>query len=249
MYKVTGAVLAVLAASTAAAADFGTMDFASRGWSPFIAEFLRSLDISCFICLIAIVIVAGLGIDAFYLIRFGRLIPENLLSSVQEEMANGEYEKALDVSLKSDCLAGQIFASALSKTDHSFERMEGAMRCEVEILSLVWRQWVSQFKLLALIGLSVGVLGALVSALRLVAELPGRPNIGLAFASSFEMRSLLYCSLGSLFFGLLAAALAVVLYLICSAKLERIIIEATRLGEELLDPFRPLPQMYDDEEN
>ncbi len=239
--------LILFAAPLAAAADFGMIDVASRGWTPFFSEFLRSIDATCFVCLIILVITIGLGVDAFYLIRISRLIPDYLLGAVQEEMANGEYEKALEISAKSDCLAGHIFSAALSKTDHSFERMEEAMHGEADILSLIWRQWVGQFKLLALLGFAAGILGALINILRLIAELQGRPNLGLAFSSSYEMRALLYSIFGALFFGFLSATLALIIHRTCLAKLERILLEGRRLGEELLDPFRPLPQVLEDD--
>lgn len=234
-------IVLLIAAGSAFSADFAFAEMNSGSWSVMLSEFARSIDTTCFISLVILVVTAGLAVDALLHIRVAKLIPDDILGMVQEEMANGEYEKARDVCSKSDSLAGQVFAAALSKTDYSFERMEGAMKAEAQILGLIWRQWIGQFKLLALLGIAAGVIGALLNAMRLVADLPGRPNLALAFASSFEMRSLLYCIFGALLIGAVTAIVAMAVHYFCRSKLERILLEADRLGEELLDPFRPLP--------
>lgn len=247
MLRAGGIIGLILAGTSVAAAELGIVEFGTRSWSTMFAELARAIDLGGFIALIILVITIGLTIDALYHVRIAKLIPDDLLATVQEEMANGEYEKALEVCLKSDSLAAHVFAAALAKTDFSFERMEEAMRGEAEILGLIWRQWVGQFKLLAFLGVASGVIGALLNILRLVSDLPGRPNLGLAFASSFEMRSLLYCIFGSLLIGVLSATISLLAHHFCRSKLERILLEVKRLGEELLDPFRPLPMDFDDD--
>lgn len=236
-----------IAASSAFSADFAAADMGSGTWSVMLSEFVRSIDVTCFISLIILVVAIGLAVDALLHIRVGRFIPDDILGVVQEEMANGEYEKALDACVKSDSLAGQVFAAALSKTDYSFERMEGAMKVETQILGLIWRQWVGQFRLLAFLGIAAGMIGALLNVMRLIADLPGRTNPALIFASSFEMRSLLYSIFGVLLIGALTAVVSMLMHHFCRARLERILLEADRLGEELLDPFRPLPAGMDGE--
>ncbi len=115
------------------------------------------------------------------------------------------------------------------------------MRGEVEIQGLVWRQWGGQFRTTAILGLLLGCGGGLIEAMRFVADLAGRPNITLALASSVEMRSLVYSGLFSLFLGVTIAVASLLVYTIASSKLEKILLESARIGEELLDPFRPLP--------
>lgn len=235
-------VVCLLAAGMAGAGDeYAATDFTPSGWGPFITEIFRSLDVISFALLTMLVVLIGMFLDLLNHIRIGKLIPENLLGDVQEEMVNGEYEKALELSVKSDSLIGQVFAAALSKTDYSFERMEDAMRGEVQIQGLVWRQWVGQFRTTAVIGFLLGCAGALINAMRFVADLAGRPNIGLAIASSFELRAIVYNVLLALLFGCIMSVIALIAGAFCSSKLEKIFVEAERLGEELLDPFRPLP--------
>ena len=247
VFKMVVTTALLLAGSVAFAGDYSAANAAVKGWDPLLSEFFRSIDVWTIIVLVVLAVTVGLAVDALYHIRFSKLIPENLLGLVQEEMANGEYERALDVCLKSDSLVGQIFAAALAKTDYSLERMEGAMYREVEVLGLVWRQWVGRFRILAILGGMGGVTGMLVNVLRLVADLQGRPNFGIALASSFEMRALLYSIVASLLIGCLCFTLAIVVHQACRARLDRILLEAIRLGEELLDPFRPLPQAIDEE--
>lgn len=224
-----------------AADEFASVDFTPGGWGVLFSEVFRSLDVIGFALITLVVVLFGMAVDLFNHLRVGKLVPEGLLAEVQEEMANGEYEKALELSDKSNCLIGQVFAAALSKTDYSFERMEEAMRGELDIQGMVWRQWVGQFKNLTVVGPLLGVVGALVNGLRFVSDLTGRPNIGLALASSFEMRAILYNALVALLLGAVMSALALAAYTLASSKLEKILLEARRLGEELLDPFRPLP--------
>ncbi len=230
-----------LAGQAMAADEYAATDFTPSGWGPFFSELFRSVDIVGFALLTLMVILIGMSIDLFNHLRVRKLIPENLLNEIQEEMGNGEYERALELCEKSDSLIGQVFASALQKTDYSFERMAEAMRGELEIQGLVWRQWVKQFKIVVITGPILGCVGALLNAMRFVSDLAGRPNIGLALASSFEMRALVYNCFLALFFGLVMALISLAAYTVCSAKLEKILLEAGRLGEELLDPFRPLP--------
>ncbi|MDR1613208.1 MAG: hypothetical protein LBT97_10580 [Planctomycetota bacterium] len=216
-------------------------DYAHQGWDAFFPELLRSLDVAGFLLLTLLAVAVGMAIDVFCSVRVSRMIPERLLLGVQEQMASGEYEKALEICRENDCLAGRIFAAALEKADHSFERMQGAMRAEADVLGLVWRQLVGQFRLTALGGTLFGLLGAFANLLRLVSHLQGRPNLGMALAASFEMRSLLYGVFGSLFLGVFIAGASRFAYHVAKAKLERILLECDRLGEEILDPFRPLP--------
>jgi Biopolymer transport proteins len=229
-----------------AAEDYIEVDFAASGWAPFFSELFRSVDMGGFILLVLMVILIGMCIDLVHHLRLSKLIPESLLGAVQEEMANGEYERALELCEKSDSLIGQVFAAGLQKTDYSFERMSEALRSELEIQGLVWRQWVKQFKVVSFTGPVLGCIVALLSAMRFVADLAGRPNIGLALSSSFEMRSLVYGFFLALLFGLVMAVFSLTAYNICSSRLEKILLEAGRLGEELLDPFRPLPLLSEE---
>ncbi len=213
------------------------------GWGLFLTEVVRSVDVVGFVLLALLVVLLGMVIDIFAHLRIGRLIPENLLADVQAEMTNGEYEKALELGDKSDCLIGQIFAAALSKMDYTFERMEDAMRGEVAIQGLVMRQWVAQFRLTAIAGMLLGGAGAALEAMRLVFDLGRRPpGLAAALADSFETRALVYAFLFSILMGTVMALLSLVVSLVASSRLEKILLEAERLGEELLDPFRPLPR-------
>ncbi len=225
-----------------AAEDYAASVFSHGGWMAFLSELFQSLDAVGFVMLLLLLILAGMCVDLMNHLRIDRLVPEPLLAEVQDGLANGEYEKALEACERSDCLIGEIFGAALMKTDYSFQRMEEAMRSEIRIQGLVWRQWVGQFRTTGLAGLLVGLMGASLDGMRLVADLEGRPNFGLALASSLEMRSLCHNILLSLFLGGLIALISLLAHRHCSTKLEKILLEAERLGEELLDPFRPLPQ-------
>lgn len=213
----------------------------SPGWYEFFDEVARSIDVIGFFMIIFLIVLLGMCVDLFAHLRVHKLIPEALLNDVQEEMTNGEYEKALEVSQKSDSLTGEVFVAALSKTDFSFDRMAESMRAEVKIQGLAWRQWVEKFRTIAVIALLLGAVGFLLEAMRFVAEMAGRPSLELALASSFELRGLAYGAMFSLFLGTVMAVIALTTSTYASSKLEKILLEAERLGEELLDPFRPLP--------
>ena len=234
--------LPLFAPGVAAAAEaYGATDFASDRWSAFLGEVFRSVDVVGFVLLAFLLALIGMCVDLFVQLRVGRLIPAGLLGDVQEEMGNGEYEKALELCEKSESLVGQVFSAVLAKTDYSFDRMEEAMRGEVKIQGLVWRQWTRQFRAAAVGGLLLGLVGAIVQCMRFVADMNGRPNIALMLASSVEVRALAYNIFLALALGCIMALLALTAYTAATAKLEKLLLEAERLGEELLDPFRPLP--------
>ncbi len=234
-------VLVLLGGMALAAEEYTVTDFAPGGWGTLFTEVFRSVDFIGLALVTLFVILLGMCIDMFNHLRIGKLIPESLLADVQEDMANGEYEKCLEVCEKSSSLIGQIFSAALAKSDYSFDRMEEALRGEVKIQGLVWRQWVGQFRIIAIAGFLLGFIGALIEGMRFISDMVGRPNVALALASSFEARQMAYSILFSLAMGALMALTALVAYTIASAKLEKILLEAERLGGELLDPFRPLP--------
>lgn len=225
----------------AAAEIYAATDFTPAGWGAFLGEAVRSVDLVGFALIVFLLILFGMCFDLFTHLRVGKLIPEALLSDVQEEMGNGEYEKALEICEKSNSLIGEVFAAALGKTDYSFERMEEAMRGEVEIQGLVWRQWVRQFRVLAVAGFLFGLIGALIESMRFVSDLAGRTNVVLALSSSFEMRSLVYGVFIALLLGCVMSVTALLTASLATSKLEKVLLESKRLGEELLDPFRPLP--------
>ncbi|MDR1744398.1 MAG: hypothetical protein LBS30_01435 [Planctomycetota bacterium] len=241
MRFVSAAPFLFLGGIATAADDRAAADFTPMAWGEFLGEAARSIDAIGLALIVVLIVLLAMCLDLFAHLRIGKLIPESLLNDVQEEMANGEYEKALEVCRKSESIASQIFASALSKTDYSFDRMEESMRGEVAIQGLVWRQWVGQFKIMAAVGMLLGFGGFLVETMRFVADLAGRPNIGLALASSSETRSLVYCGLFCLLVGVATALISLSAYTVASSRLEKALLEAERLGEELLDPFRPLP--------
>ncbi len=236
----------LVAGAASAAEEYATTTFTPAGWNALFVKVFRSVDLVGFVLLTLLVVLIGMCIDLFNHLRIGKLIPENLLTDVQEEMGNGEYEKALELCEKSNCLIGQIFAAALSKTDYSFDRMEDAMHAEVGIQGLVWRQWVGQFRIMALLGFLLGFVGCLIEMMRFIADLVGRPNVMLSLASTFEARQLAYGVFLSLVIGSLMAVIALGVYAIARSKLDKILLEAERLGEELLDPFRPLPMQQEE---
>lgn len=243
--RVTRFLLAALSfaalGAAAAAESYGATDFTPDGWGTFLGEGFRSVDVIGFALLVFLLVQIGMCVDLFAQLRVGKLIPEGLLGDVQEEMGNGEYEKALELCEKSDSLVGQIFAAALTKTDYSFDRMEEAMRGEAKIQGLVWRQWAKQFRAAAIGGFLLGLIGAIIQCMRFVSDMTGRPNITLALASSFEVRALAYNIFIALALGCIMALLSLCAYTVATTKLEKLLLEAERLGEELLDPFRPLP--------
>lgn len=247
MRRIMGGI-AVFGAGAAALAGEGDIyrDQGLAGWDFFLREMIRSLDLVTFLLFIVLIVVLGMAADLFLHLRIERLIPESLLADVQENMSNGEYEKALETCQKSGSLVGQTFAAALSKTDYSFDRMREAMRGEAAIQGLVWRQWVSQFRNTAAAGFLLGFGGFVIEAMRFVSDLSGRPNISLALASSLEMRSLVYCAFLCLLLGVATAVVSLVVATIASSKLEKVLLESDRLGEELLDPFRPLPVVQEE---
>ncbi len=214
----------------------------ASGWGAFFSELFRSADLIGFVLATLFIVLLGMIVDMFSHLRIGRMIPEALLNDVQTEMANGEYEKALELCEKADCLVGQVFAAALSKTDYSFDRMADAMRGEVRIQGLVLRQWVAQFRTTAVAGALLGVAGAVFEAMRLVFDAAQKGGIPSAVVSSFETRGIAYSLLFSLFMGALMAIVSLAVATVANSRLEKILLEAERLGEDLLDPFRPLPQ-------
>lgn len=240
-------VLFLVTTGAAMAGDLFEPDqLTSPGWHDFFSELLRSVDVIVFLMTIFFIVLLGMCIDLFFHLRVGRLIPESLLNDVQEEMSSGEYEKALEVSQKSDSLTGEVFVAALGKTDFSFERMSESMRAEVKIQGLAWRQWVDKFRTIAMIALLLGLAGFLIETMRFIAEMAGRPSLELALASSFELRALAYSAMLSLLIGAIMAVISLSVATYASSKLEKILLEAERLGEELLDPFRPLPLSQED---
>ncbi len=183
--------VALLPCGAAAAGEVPGAD-SSSAWGLFLAEVFRSIDTVGFVLIVLFIVLLGMVIDMFLHLRVGRMLPETLLADVQEEMTNGEYEKAFELSDKSPSLIGQVFAAILAKTDYSFDRMEEAMRSEVRIQGLVLRQWVAQFRMTAVLGILLGVAGAIVEAMRLVFDLARRPDA--ADVWTFETRALAYAA-------------------------------------------------------
>lgn len=234
--------LVAFAFSVAGAAEsYDAVPLSSGNWGVFLREVFRSVDSVGFALLVLLLVLLAMCLDLFNQLRVGKLIPENLLGDVQEEMSNGEYEKAMELCGKSDSLVGQVFAAALSKTDYSFDRMEEAMRGEVKIQGLVWRQWAGQFRSCAAGGFLIGLIASTIQAMRFIADMTGRPNMALALASSFEVRALAYNILIAFGLGCVMSLSALFAYSLAKAKIEKLLLEVERLGEELLDPFRPLP--------
>lgn len=238
---VLSAVVVGLAGSVLSAEPYAPSEIAPVRWHQFLMELVRSIDVVGFVMIVFFIVLAAMCVDLFVHLRIGKMIPESLLNDVQEEMSNGEYEKALEISQKSESLTGEVFAAALGKSDFSFDRMSDSMRAEVRIQGLAWRQWVGQFRTIAAIALLLGVGGFLIETMRFIADMSGRPNLELALASSFELRALSYGALFALFMGVAMAVVSLGVATYASSKLEKILLESERLGEELLDPFRPLP--------
>ena len=219
---------------------------APRSWMPFLAELVRSLDVFGFVLLALLIVVVGMAIDAFYHLRIQRLIPEQLLQEIQREIGEGEYERALEVCARYDCMASQVFAAGLAKIDHSFERMHSAMTGEAEMLAMIWRQWIGQFRTMAIMAPLLAGIGVAVDLLWIVMDLPSRGNILQAASLSSEMRGTINSLLMAVVLGMATTIVARLAHGICRNRLDRVVLECVRIGEEVLDPFRPLPQYMEE---
>lgn len=219
---------------------------ASRDWLPFLGELVRSLDVFGFVLLALFIVVVGMAIDAFYNLRIQRLIPEQLLQEIQREIGEGEYERALEVCARYDCMASQVFAAGLAKIDHSFERMHSAMTGEAEMLALIWRQWIGQFRTMAIMAPLLAGVAVAVNLLWMVAELPARSSIIQTVSFSGEMRGIANSLLMAVVLGMATTIVARLAHGICRNRLDRAVLECVRIGEEVLDPFRPLPQYMEE---
>lgn len=193
-------------------------------------DVFHSLDVWSLILLLLVVGIAALFVDMLLQFRMARLMPADLLESVRKEMNQGGYENAAELCSKSPAMLGQVFAAALNKTDYTFDRMEDAMRAELKLQTAAWRQRFRMFLCAAIAGPLLSVLFALTHALPIVSQ-----------GAAAGLRTALYSIYLCLALGVLSALLAVCAWFCGTARLDTIMHESERLGQELLDPFRPLP--------
>jgi biopolymer transport protein ExbB len=212
-----------------------------RNWFLLSFEWAHSFGILGIVMAIILALAVAMSFDLLFTLRLTRLVPDSLLSEIQDVMANGEYEQALSICEKSGTLIGQVFAAPLSKTDYPFQRMKEAMLAELRVQGLIWRQWIGHLEIGAPLGILLGLAMAAIEALRFVSELAGRPNPMLAITTAPELRLPIQSGLIVLLFGLSVSIISRIVSGICIARLDYALVEAERVGEELLDSFRPLP--------
>ncbi|MDR2392304.1 MAG: hypothetical protein LBE84_11585 [Planctomycetota bacterium] len=212
-----------------------------RNWFLLLFDWSHSFGIFSIVMAVVLALAIAISFDLLFTLRLTKLVPDSLLSEIQDVMAAGEYEQALSICEKSETLIGQVFAAPLSKTDYPFQRMKEAMLAELRVQCLIWRQWIGYIEMGVPLGIFLGLAMALIEALRFVSELAERPNPILAIATTPELRLSIQSGLIALLLGLSVSIISRIVSGICAARLDYALVEAERVGEELLDSFRPLP--------
>jgi biopolymer transport protein ExbB len=216
------------AAAPAAAAD------ASSGGVDVMAAIQAAGTIGYLI--IAMSMVAGaLIIEHFTSIKRDKLAPPETIDEIEELLAEGNYQEALDLCEAEPCFFTNVAASGIRKIGHPFEALEKSVEEMEDEESVKLQQKIGWLSLIAGIGPMMGLFGTvtgMVGAFATISEASGGVEPS-EFAGDISM------ALMTTVLGLTVAIPTTGFYAFFKNKVTLTSLEIGAIIEEMFERFRP----------
>jgi len=188
--------------------------------------------------LIVLLSVAGLalGIDFAVNVRRDKLVPQDIVSELEQLFEQEQYEQAMELCDAEDCFFTRICGAGLAKLGAGYERMTEAVQeaGEEEITAL--NQKIGWLSLIGTVAPMLGLLGTvmgMITAFSKIASLGGAANpADLAEGISMALITTLM--------GLMVAIPVLSAYQFFKNRVTRVMLEVGVITGDLLDRFRPV---------
>ncbi|MBN2714146.1 MAG: MotA/TolQ/ExbB proton channel family protein [Planctomycetes bacterium] len=201
-----------------------------------IAMVIASGFIGYIIILLSVVAVA-LSIENLIAIKREKMMPDDLLSDIEEALDAGEYEEALEICQAEDCMMTRILGAGLSKMANGFERMEEAMAEEADAQATMLHQKLGYINLIAGVAPMLGLLGTVSGMIGAFGEIASKPS-----ANAQDLAGGIYVALMTTLLGLIVAIPSTAAFAFFRGRVVKILMVMGIITGEILDRFRPVEE-------
>jgi biopolymer transport protein ExbB len=207
---------------------------AGKSWGWW--DVIKSMG-SCGI-VIVLLSVAGLAliIDFAVNIRREKLVPQDIVSELEQLFEQEQYEQAMELCDAEDCFFTRICGAGLAKLGAGYERMTEAVQeaGEEEITAL--NQKIGWLSLIGTVAPMLGLLGTVIGMIEAFSKIASMAGA----AGPAELAVGISKALVTTLMGLMVAIPVLSAYTFFKNRVTRVMLEVGVITGDLLDRFRPV---------
>jgi len=187
---------------------------------------------------IVLLSVAGLAliIDFMVNIRRDKLVPQDIVSELEQLFEQEQYEQAMELCDAEDCFFTRICGAGLAKLGAGYERMTEAVQEAGEEELTALNQKIGWLSLIGTVAPMLGLLGTvigMIDAFSTIASLGGAANPA-------DLAEGISKALITTLMGLMVAIPVLSAYTFFRNRVTRVMLEVGVITGDLLDRFRPV---------
>ncbi len=191
-----------------------------------------------YVLILLSVVGMSIGIHRLLTIKKEILVPEGLADDLHNIFAEGVNDEAVEDALNlvsgDQSMLGEVFAAALDKRDFGYESMQEAAESVGSAEHNKYMTQISWLSLFAAIGPMLGLLGTVVGMIGAFMTLAAKNNVNPQDLSSDIGGAMITTATG-----LIIAIPMMFFFFFLRSRINRCVLDATVLTNEVLDYFRP----------
>jgi biopolymer transport protein ExbB len=172
------------------------------------------------------------AVDCFVLVKPGKLMPQKLITNVQNAMAEGDVQKAIDACKNEPSSMSNILAAAFQHVEEGFDIIQEAVNAAADLETERIMQRLTWISVCSNLAPSLGLLGTVQGMIMCFATLAsGVPDIG---ALAGNISQALWTTAG----GLVVSIPSLTIFYSIRNNANRLILRMTALTMELIKDLR-----------
>jgi biopolymer transport protein ExbB len=189
---------------------------------------------------IVLLSVAGLAlvIDFFVNVRRDKLIPQDVVSEVEQLFEQEQYEQAMELCDSEDCFFTRILGAGLAKLGAGYERMNEAIMQTAEEELTALNHKIGWLNVIGTVAPMLGLLGTVMGMIEAFNEIASSGG----GASPAQLANGISKALVTTLLGLLVAIPVMTAYAFFKNRVTRVMLEVGAFANDLMDRFRPAQQ-------
>jgi biopolymer transport protein ExbB len=182
------------------------------------------------------------AVDCYVLIKPGKLMPNSLITNVQNAMAEGDVEKALEVCKNEPSCMSNILSAAFQHVSEGFDVIQEAVTAASDLEQEKLMQRLNWISVCSNLGPSLGLLGT-VQGMILTFQALASGGAGDASMLAASIGQALWTTAG----GLIVSIPSITLFYMLRNNANRLILRMTAVTMELLNSLRNVEVATDEE--
>ena len=182
------------------------------------------------------------AVDCYVLVKPGKLMPQSLITSVQNAMAEGDVDQALAACKNEPSAMSNILAAAFQHVSEGFDVIQEAVTAASDLEQEKLMQRLNWISVCSNLGPSLGLLGT-VQGMILTFQALASGGAGDASMLAASIGQALWTTAG----GLIVSIPSITLFYMLRNNANRLILRMTAVTMELLNSLRNVEVATDDE--